>query len=139
MNVNLTRVDRRFKVDSHGVRAVLVEVMRNEAIGDKTCDIIFCRDSDITRLNRKFKGRAKPTDVLAFDLRNSANSRYLGEIYINLQMARRQSASYGVPYIEEIKRLTIHGLLHLLGYRDDTAANRKRMWARQEGYLGNGE
>jgi probable rRNA maturation factor len=76
---------------------------------------------------------------LAFELSDADDSLYLGEVYVNLQMARRQARAFDVPYPEEVKRLTIHGVLHLLGFDDDTAFSRSRMWARQEGYLNNGK
>jgi probable rRNA maturation factor len=59
----------------------------------------------------------------------------MGEVYVNLQQARRQAGDHSRPYIEEVKRLTVHGILHLLGYRDRRATDRRKMWARQEGYL----
>jgi probable rRNA maturation factor len=100
-------------------------------------DIVFCRDRDIIALNKKFKKINHPTDVLAFDLRENDNRMYLGEVYVNLQMARRQSRKQGVPYQEEVKRLAVHGVLHLLGYRDDRPAEHRRMWSLQESYIRN--
>ncbi|OGC93793.1 MAG: rRNA maturation RNase YbeY [candidate division Zixibacteria bacterium RBG_16_53_22] len=112
--------------------------MRGERAGGNDIDIVYCRDREITALNREFKGRNETTDVLAFNLSDGGSDNYLGEIYVNLQMARRQARLFRVSYSQEVKRLTIHGVLHLLGFRDDTKASRARMWACQENYLGNG-
>ncbi len=112
---------------------VAQSILRRESAQKWAIDIIYCRDRDILPLNREFKGHRRSTDVLSFDLRDKDS--YLGEIYVNLQMARRQARENRVPYNEEVKRLTIHGILHLLGYRDDTLNNRAAMWARQESYL----
>ena len=130
--VSLTLVDKRFDLDSRAIAGIIGRVLKSESASQRAVDIIYCRDKDIIDLNRRFKGKNRTTDVLAFDL---SDGKYLGEVYVNLQVARRQAAENSVPYIEEVKRLTIHGVLHLLGYRDNNERNRSRMWARQESYL----
>lgn len=72
---------------------------------------------------------------MAFDFSDISGNDYLGEVYINLMQARRQSHAFGVRLDEEVKRLTIHGILHLLGYDDNNKKNRSIMWSRQESYL----
>jgi rRNA maturation RNase YbeY len=138
MMINIDLTDKRHALDSRDVRRVIQSVFRGEKAPGKHIDVIFCRDKEIIVLNKEFKGSRKSTDVLAFDLSNRENPSYLGEVYVNLQMARRQAALFKVPYMEEVKRLAIHGVLHLLGFRDDTTANRARMWEHQESYLENG-
>ena len=113
--------------------ALVKDILKREAASDWLIDIIYCRDSDIIPLNRRFKGHFRSTDVLAFDLREPG--ALSGEVYVNLQMARRQARENCVSYIEEVKRLTVHGVLHLLGYRDDAPKKRSLMWSRQESYL----
>jgi probable rRNA maturation factor len=132
LTVAITLVDSRFKIDKKRIVSLISKVMRDEASGGRAVDIIYCRDRDITPLNLKFKGKNRSTDVLAFDLHDG---KYLGEVYVNLEIARRQAIENKVSYIEEVNRLTIHGVLHLLGYRDNTPANKTKMWARQESYL----
>ncbi len=131
--MSISVCDRRFAVDSTAMARLAGNILRRESARMWSVDIVYCRDRDIMPLNRKFKGHRQSTDVLAFDLRD--NESYLGEIYVNLQMARRQARENRVSYNEEVKRLTIHGILHLLGYRDNTLKNRAAMWARQESYL----
>jgi probable rRNA maturation factor len=138
MRIGLSLVDRRYSLDTGGIRRVVERVLSGEGAAKCKIDIVFCRDVEIVALNREFKGKNKSTDVLAFDLSDKEPETYLGEVYVNLQMARRQARFFGVSYPEEVKRLAIHGVLHLLGFRDDTAAGRAHMWARQESYLGNG-
>jgi probable rRNA maturation factor len=97
---------------------------------------VFNNDSRMSGLNYQFKGKNRPTDVLAFNLAENYTNNYIeGEIYVNLQMARRQAVSYGVAYLEEVTRLCLHGFLHLLGYDDIKAANKEKMWQVQEDYL----
>lgn len=133
MRIAITQADKRFKVDSKRIISLVNRVLKDESASDRIIDIIYCRDRDIMPLNLRFKGKNRPTDVLAFDL---TDGKYLGEIYVNLEIARRQAIENKVSYIEEVNRLTIHGVLHLLGYRDNTPANKSKMWSRQESYLG---
>jgi rRNA maturation RNase YbeY len=68
------------------------------------------------RINRKYLRHASDTDVLTFPLEEDSGIE--GEIYVNLDRARRQADEEGVPLGEEVARLVIHGALHLIGYDD---------------------
>jgi probable rRNA maturation factor len=133
--VTIILTDNRFALDKKNMTALVKKILLREKASQWSLDIIYCRDSEIIPLNLRFKGKSRSTDVLAFNLDDPGQKIHLGEIYVNLQMARRQARDNRVTYLEEVKRLTIHGVLHLLGYRDDTPENRARMWARQESYL----
>lgn len=135
MKISINMTDGRYKLDRRKMIALIRKVLIAELANDKDIDIIYCRDIDIIPMNTKFKGKKNTTDVLAFNLEDSAALGYLGEVYVNLEQARRQAVELKIPYLEEVKRLTLHGVLHLLGFRDDTNENRLRMWSRQEGYL----
>jgi probable rRNA maturation factor len=135
LNMTISVTDKRFAVNKRAMATLVNCVLKRESSSSSSLDVIYCRDCDIMPLNRRFKRRRGSTDVLAFDLRDPDQRSYLGEVYVNLQMARRQARENRVLYIEEVKRLTVHGILHLLGYRDDTPENRLWMWARQESYL----
>jgi probable rRNA maturation factor len=136
LKMAISVTDKRFVINTRAMASLVKNVLKGEAAPARSLDITYCRDRDIKPLNRRFKGHRGSTDVLAFDLRGPEEDSYLGEVYVNLQMAKRQARENHVSYNEEVKRLTVHGILHLLGYRDDTPENRSRMWARQESYLG---
>ena len=98
--------------------------------------VIFNSDIQMSGLNYRFKGKNVSTDVLAFDLAEKENNNYIdGEIYVNLQIARRQAYDHKVKYLEEVSRLCLHGFLHLLGFSDKKVDDKKVMWQVQEGYL----
>ncbi len=82
-----------------------------ERLGDVS--ILLCADARITALNRKYRGLDRPTDVLSFP-RGDAGA-LSGDIAISLETLARNAAAYGVTRNEELKRLVIHGLLHLAG------------------------
>jgi probable rRNA maturation factor len=95
--------------------------------------ITFVSDRQIARLNRRSLGRSGPTDVIAFDL-SEAGLPYdlVGDIYISLDRARANGRAFGATFGEEVLRLAVHGMLHLVGHRDDTGARRRRMELVQE-------
>ena len=76
-----------------------------------TC--LVTSDAELRRLNRTFRNRDEPTDVLSFPAESPAES--LGEIAISLHRARAQAAEFGHPLSTEIEILMLHGVLHLLG------------------------
>jgi probable rRNA maturation factor len=80
--------------------------------------VLFTRDEEIRRLNRRFRARDEATDVLAFpDGRGpAAENRRIGDIVISVPAAGRQARAAGRTIEAEVRTLLIHGFLHLLGY-----------------------
>jgi len=119
------------------VRGVIQSARRSQC----AITVIFADDRMSRRLHRRFLSHERPTDVLAFPLGEGPNLE--GEIYVNLDKARRQARTYHVSAPNEIARLVIHGTLHLLGYDDRTRAKARRMKAREDFLVsrmaGNGE
>ena len=95
--------------------------------------IVFTHDRFIKKINREFLRHDYSTDVIAFPLGEEGGVE--GEIYINLDAAKRQAREYNVTYTMEAERLLIHGVLHLLGYTDTTARKKENMSKREDMYL----
>jgi probable rRNA maturation factor len=94
--------------------------------------VIFCSDYAIKKLNALFRGNNRATDVLSF---NYGDDDLLGEIYISLDRARVQARRYTVTRSNEILRLFIHGMFHLLGFDHETERDRRKMEAKESAYL----
>jgi rRNA maturation RNase YbeY len=73
-------------------------------------------DREIHTLNRQYRGKDKPTDVLSFPLADTLQPALLGDVIISLETAARQAQRRGHSLREELQTLLIHGILHLLGY-----------------------
>ncbi len=84
-------------------------------------------DGQISRLNRRYLGAERPTDVLAFNLDGPGPSRLLGEVIISADTAARQAARLGVAVALEMDLLLVHGLLHLVGYDDQDPVEARLM------------
>lgn len=109
------------------------EIFRKEKISSKKAvTLVLCSDYRIKKLNADYRNKDKATDVLSFRF---DEPDFLGEIYISLQRAKIQASKYGLHYDEEITRLFVHGMFHLLGYDHETEAQRKIMEARERNYF----
>ncbi len=81
--------------------------------------MLFCGDRRIAGLNRRWRGKGRPTDVLAFPSEGIA-AGFLGDIVISIPYATRQARRRGESRAREVDRLLLHGYLHLLGYDHET-------------------
>ena len=107
-------------------------------------DFSWVDDAEIEVLNRDYRGKNKPTDVLSFALFETqdddeaivfpgeANQLSLGDLVISIATAARQARELGHSLEREIAFLSIHGTLHLLGYDHTNARDRRVMWKWQD-------
>jgi probable rRNA maturation factor len=120
---------------------VVLSAVSREAPGETwTLGLLITTDENVRRLNARYRGEDCVTDVLAFAsgedddgfVSPPAMAPHLGDIAISYPRAVAQAAEYGHCTAEELDRLVVHGVLHLLGFDDQTRGERKAMWARQE-------
>ena len=100
-------------------------------------NVIIVDDKKIHELNQEYRQIDSPTDVISFALEDDTTFvpteiRVLGDIYISIETARKQAQSYKHPLKRELLFLTIHGLLHLLGYDHMDETKEKEMFELQE-------
>src|SRR5262249_29403392 len=98
--------------------------------------LTFVSREQMRALNARWKGIDQPTDVLAFPLPGPQSS-LAGDIYICPWVAAREARSRTIPLAQELRRLVVHGVLHVLGYDHPDGDRRigSPMWRRQERYL----
>ena len=96
-------------------------------------NIVLTDDQHVRQLNKNFRNKDKTTDVLSFPWNEED---FLGEIYISEQQVRRQAPRFDNSFENELKRMLIHGLLHLCGYDHMAPKERKEMREREEEILG---
>ena len=136
------RIETKGKfISRRELRALTTRVLRLvalEEIGstDGEISVLFVDDSFIQELNKRFREKDRPTDVLSFlmdGVKQPESMEYLvlGDIAISLETARRQAAERQSELKDEVTLLLIHGMLHLLNYDDETPAEKRRMTRRQ--------
>jgi len=97
--------------------------------------VSLVRDAEIRRLNRRYRGKDRPTDVLSFSLREGEFGDVacsIGDVVISLETAARQAVDNGFQLVEEVDRLLVHGILHLAGYDHEVSAREERRMKRKE-------
>lgn len=109
-----TELDRE---DKSNLKKVTRLVLKELGVpGDSELSISFIDDIKMRELNLSYRSIDRTTDVLSFPQSEGPDFTLLGDIIISLDTARRHSESYGVKLHEELKKLIIHGVLHLIGH-----------------------
>jgi probable rRNA maturation factor len=136
--VILQNIHPTCKVKKKEIEDLVKRVLKSEKI-KLPVDVIFVDDDFIKKINRKFTKRRKTTDVLSFGMKEGKNMGVeypsLGDIYVSLDQAKKQAREYGISLKEEVSRLAVHGLLHLLGYDHKNKKQAKIMKEKEETYL----
>jgi probable rRNA maturation factor len=105
--------------------------------------VTFLDDAAIQELNRDYRDKDRPTDVLSFALNegdepeivDAPEEELLGDILISLETTARQAEEYGHNLERELAYLTVHGMLHLLGYDHEEPADQAEMRLEEEAVL----
>jgi len=117
--------------DKAGLRKIASAVLRGMGLPSSTeLSLSFVDDSSMRRLNRRWRNIDRATDVLSFPQEGGPDYTLLGDIVISLETAERQSVRYGNTLREEIKKLIVHGALHLIGH--DHKKKREKEIMREE-------
>lgn len=96
-------------------------------------NIIFCDDQYLLKKNQRYLLHDTLTDVITFDY--SEKSAISGDIFISIDRVKENAVNFAVPFEVELKRVMIHGVLHLMGYNDKSAEEKKRMTEKENQYL----
>lgn len=88
--------------------------------------VLLTTDATLRSLNRRFRGKNMPTDVLSFPTEGPAAAKFAGDLAISVATARRQAFAEGHTLTMELKVLMLHGLLHLAGYDHEEDAGQMR-------------
>ena len=135
MEVLISNRQKLVDIDLDKVREVAIEIMKFEASPENAeLSLVFCDDDFIQKLNKDYRGKSEPTDVLSFPIDEEnfePEIRLLGDIVISTETAVRQAESLKHPPMFEIVFLLIHGLLHLHGYDHIQKVARRRMRDRE--------
>jgi len=139
MEVWVTNLQHKISVETGFIRDVVMSALRIEGYPQPPdVSVALVDDAYIRVLNREYRGVDQPTDVLAFPMEGDGGVRgepALGDIVISLERARDQARQFKHPIRREVALLAVHGVLHLLGYEDDTEAGASAMWSKQKHLL----
>lgn len=117
------------------VTRAVVATLEDQAVKEAQLSVTLLGDVAMAALNRQWKGRDAPTDVLAFALYDDDETPF-GDVYIGVERGAEQAAEAGEPPARELARLAIHGTLHVLGYdHPEDRREASELWSLQERIL----
>ncbi len=116
------------------LKAFLSLLFKKEQTRFQSLDYIFCNDDYLLGINQQFLQHNDYTDIITFNLAGKQHPLQ-GEIYISLDRVRENAALLKQSFKQELHRVIFHGALHLCGYKDKSAADIKKMRAKEDYYL----
>lgn len=131
--------DKDLSVEIKKIYELLEFTLKREQLENVEFNVIFVDSNTIHEINKTYRHVDRVTDVISFALEDyktiELDHRLLGDIYICTEKAEEQAKEYGHSFLRELSFLTIHGLLHLLGYDHMTEEEEKIMFQKQEDIL----
>jgi probable rRNA maturation factor len=146
MTLSLRNTQSR-RVRTTPLRQAARRLLQEAGLPRAEVSVLLTDDATIHEMNRAYRGYDKPTDVLSFAQGENPGDAppppplpgtppLLGDVVISVDTAIRQAETHGVSLEQELALLTVHGILHLLGYEDETEAGAEKMQEREREILG---
>ena len=114
----------------------VLSILKENDTNLKSINYIFCSDKYLLELNKKHLGHNTLTDIITFDL-SDVGEKLLADIYISVERVKENAIQYNASFENEIRRVMIHGIFHLLGYGDITTTEKATMRALEDKALKN--
>jgi probable rRNA maturation factor len=116
------------------VRKWITDAILSEGFKLVELNYIFCSDEYLLQINQQYLDHDTYTDIITFDNSEEKGS-IVGDIFISIERIRENAAKFAVTESQELHRVMIHGALHLLGYKDKSAPDKKKMTLKEDHYL----
>ena len=117
------------------IKKIIKTVYENENVYDSQISIIFTNDELVSSLKKSFFKINELTDVIAFRLNDYSEKNVEGEVYISVERVFYNAKKYNQKKTNEISRVLIHGILHLLNYKDNEKESKDLMTSKENHYL----
>jgi probable rRNA maturation factor len=134
IDIHVSNRQSALRVDPTPIVAAVREVLADHQVVEGDISVAIVDDATIRELNRRHLDHDYATDVLSF-LLDRTGERLEGEVIVSADRARAVSPRYGWADTRELLLYVIHGTLHLVGYRDETSADRQEMRRQERHYL----
>lgn len=133
--VNYFTEDISFKVPHPRKTAAWIKrVALSEKKQVDQLNFIFCSDDYLLKINREYLNHNYYTDIITFPT-NEGSRVIAGDIFISVERVNENAEAFDVDFIHELRRVIIHGVLHLIGFTDKSKDQKKRMREKEDAYL----
>jgi len=123
MRISIQNRQKRILLNLRKVRRATQRILTELGLLDAELSLLLVDDAMIQDLNRRYLNRDKPTNILAFPMRegefSTLHPHLLGDLVISVETAKRQSNRFGLDEMEMVILLMVHGVLHLIGYEHE--------------------
>jgi len=120
--------------DRSFMKLFIAELLVKEKRKLDQINYIFCHDEYLLDINRQYLNHDTYTDIITFEL-SGKNEPLLADVYISIPRLRENARAFEIPFITELRRVMIHGALHLCGYRDKSKEEKRQMTEMENFYL----
>jgi len=100
----------------------------------KEVNFIFCSDTYLLKINQDYLQHDTYTDIITFD-NSEKDKEIISDIFISVERIAENALNYNITFLQELHRVMIHGILHLLGYKDKSTKDKKLMTDKENHYL----
>ena len=136
MAIQYSSHQTRFKLPNPKRTSAWIEkVVKTERAKVLSISYVFCTDKYLLSINQDYLDHDTLTDIITFDFTEPGSREIDGEIYISIARVRENAKALAVDFDQELHRVIIHGVLHLLGHKDKTSKEKAEMRKREEKYL----
>jgi len=123
------------KPNENKIKKIIKTVYENENVYDYHISIIFTNDEFVSSLKKSFFKINELTDVIAFRLNEYSEKNVEGEVYISVERVFYNAKKYNEKKTNEMSRVLIHGILHLLNYKDNEKESKDLMTSKENHYM----
>lgn len=116
------------------VKAFILDKLKESGRKVERINYIFCDDTYLLDINRTFLSHDTLTDIITFEL-CSKNEPLVSDIYISVERVRENAITFKTTFSKELHRVIFHGLLHILGFKDKTDSEKKKMHKQEDEFL----
>ncbi|PWG82631.1 rRNA maturation RNase YbeY [Pararcticibacter amylolyticus] len=116
------------------IRTWINTVITTEGKNSGYLNLIFCSDNYLLNINQQYLNHDTYTDIITFDS-SEEEDRIEGDVFISIDRVRENASNFGILEKDEIHRVIVHGILHLLGYKDKSKNDKDLMTSKEDYYL----
>lgn len=124
-----------FGIDTKPFSKYISKLGKTITVHGGDLNVVFVNDQYIRAINKAYRGKDEPTDVLSFNY-EGGEGNLLGEVYISVETATRQAKGHKHELSDEIAKLIVHGILHIHGYDHEKDSDYKKMYKIEHEVLG---
>ncbi len=135
-DINFFQEEVSFQLNHEDIlKGWISTIIQNAKQSFDTINFIYCSDNYLLEINKQYLDHDYYTDIITFDNREDDESALNADIFLSIDRVKENASQLNLPFEQELHRVMVHGVLHLLGLKDKTEAQKKEMRESEEASL----